>query len=190
MLRTDRRTAHSPLERTSDRVQSWAGRILLVLLLLGLPGAVISTDAYVYHGSMHTVHVQAATRCPATAQLLQNAPSVPSQTDVETTVRVTGADRAPYVTTATVAPGSAAGTTMSVWVDTHSGAIVSAPLTATQASRGAGLIAAMVVPALSLTAFALWLALRWALNRLRFAQWDGEWERVEPQWSGRHRDCP
>jgi hypothetical protein len=188
VLRTDRRTAHSPLERTSDRVQSWAGRTLVVLLLLGLPAAVISTDAYVCHASMHTVHLQATTRRPATAQLLRSAPLAPSQTNVEAAARVTGAGRAPYVATATVAPGTAAGTTMSVWVDTRSGAIVSAPLTVAQASHDARLAAAMAVPALPLTAFGLWLALRWALNRMRFAQWDDEWERVEPRWSGRYRD--
>jgi len=73
-------------------------------------------------------------------------------------------------------------------VDTRSGAIVSAPLTAAQASHDAGLAAAMVVPALPLTAFGLWLTLRWVLNRMRSAQWEEEWERVEPQWSGRYRD--
>jgi hypothetical protein len=187
-LRTRQHTAHSPLERTSDRVQSWAGRILVVLTLLGLPAAVISTDAYVHHVSMHTVHVQTATRRPATAQLLQSAPQAPSESNVVAAARVTGAGRAPYTATVMVAPGTTAGTVMSVWVDTRSGAIVSAPLTAAQASHNAGLAAAMVVPALPLTAFGLWLALRWVLNRMRFAQWDGEWERVEPQWSGRYRD--
>jgi hypothetical protein len=182
------RTAHSPLERTSDRVQRWAGRTFAVLLLLGLPAAVISTDTHVYQVSMHTVRVQAATRRPATAQLLQNAPSVSSQSDIETAARVTGAGRAPYVATVMVAPGTAAGTTVGVWVDTRSGAIVSAPLTAAQASRDAGLVAAMVVPALPLAVFGIWLVLRWILDRMRFAQWGGEWERVEPRWSGRYRD--
>lgn len=188
VLHTDRRTAHNPLERTSDRIQSWAGRILVVLLLLGLPAAVISTDAYVYHVSMHSAHVQAATRRPATAQLVENAPLAPSQTEVAAPARVTGTGRAPYIASAMVAPGTVAGTTISVWVDMRSGAIVSAPLTAAQASHDAGLAAALAVPALPLTAFGLWLALRWGLNRMRFAQWDSEWERVEPRWSGRYRD--
>ncbi|MCQ4079815.1 hypothetical protein NGB36_04215 [Streptomyces sp. RB6PN25] len=188
VLGTDRHTAHSPLERTSDRIQSWAGKILVVLILLALPAAVIGTDAYVYHLSMHTVRVQAATRRPATAQVLRNAPMVPSQTTVAAAARVTGAGRAPYVATASVTPGTVAGTILSVWVDKRTGAIVSAPLTASQASHDAGLAAAMVVPALPLAALGLWLALRRVLDRMRAARWDKEWEWIEPQWSGRYRD--
>jgi len=47
-------------------------------------------------------------------------------------------------------------------------------LTATGAWLAIGLLLAMC-----------WLTLRWRLNRRRFAGWDHDWNRVEPQWSGR-----
>ncbi|MDT0468786.1 hypothetical protein RM764_38405 [Streptomyces sp. DSM 41699] len=159
-----------------------------MLTVLLLPVAAVAMDTGVYHASMRTAQAQIATRRPATARPVVGVPAAldPIQRPVSTQVRVTGADRPAYLTTAQVTPGTAAGTALHVWVDRRSGQIVSGPVSAAQAARKATWAAVMAGLLLPGLAYAMWRCLRSALDRVRLDRWQDEWQRVEPVWSRRY----
>ena len=68
-----RRGDHAPkgansLSRTSDRFECWFRRVVMVVLVLGLPTAAVSAGLTAYEASMRTVRAQAAERHQVTAR--------------------------------------------------------------------------------------------------------------------------
>src|SRR5690606_13811728 len=60
----------NPLIRTSDRVEFWLRRALLLVLVAGMPLAAVAAGTAAYEGAMHTVQVQAAERQQVRAELI------------------------------------------------------------------------------------------------------------------------
>lgn len=177
----------NPLRRTSDTVESWIGGLLTLALLLGLPAAALGAGLTAYESSMRTVQAQTAQRQEVTAQLTSKVKGVVTP-DGQQRAHVRWTDDRGAVQTGTtfVKSGTAEGATANVWVDQH-GDLTGPPtskLNATVTGWFAGGMAAAGVGVGFLTARA---GMRGALNRRRYAQWDAEWDLVEPVWSARFR---
>ena len=113
-------------------------RVLMVVLVLGLPAAAVSAGLTAYEASMRTVRTQAAERHHVTARLTSTAeggdwvkrPAPVRWTDLNGVVR-TG--------TALVKPGTPKGSTVRVWV-TRDGQVTEPPATTLNATTSGWLV--------------------------------------------------
>ncbi|MGV9941323.1 Rv1733c family protein [Streptomyces sp. NPDC003401] len=175
----------NPLRRPSDRFECWCRRVLVVVLLLGLPAAAVSAGTAAYEASMDTVRAQTAERHQVTARLTADVvgddratrPAQVRWTDTDGVVR-TGA--------ALVRSGTPAGATVRVWVD-RKGTVTGPPASGLNATTSGWLMGGMAAFGVVATSGAAWTGTRLLLDRRRYAQWDAEWNAVEPRWSERFR---
>lgn len=174
----------NPLIRRCDRTQAWVAVVLLTAGLLALP-VVAAIGSHVAAGQHELMQQQQASRSPARAVLQADAPAAePAGVGVRdsTPARVPARWAAPDGTTRTSTveadAGAKAGDEVDIWVD-RDGDRVAAPLTAVQASAR-GVMAALGLWAvwLGVLGMVFWLV-RWWLDRLRGAEWDRAWERMD-----------
>ncbi|WP_455754938.1 Rv1733c family protein [Streptomyces mirabilis] len=176
----------NPLRRTSDRFESWFRRVLMLLLVLGLPVAALSAGLTAYESSMRTVQAQVAERHEVTARVTPNVPGDDRVSQQRAQIRWT--ERTGIVRTGItlVGPGTPKGASMRVWVD-RDGAITGAPTNAVTAKANGWFVGGMAALCVVAGFYAARAAMRLALDRKRYAQWDVEWDLVEPLWSERFR---
>ncbi|MEV6408344.1 hypothetical protein AB0M58_36265 [Streptomyces bobili] len=173
------------LRRASDTLEFWVRRVLMAVLVLGLPAAAVSAGLTAYKASMRAVRTQAAERHQVTARLTSTAeggdwakrPAPVRWTDLNGVVR-TGA--------ALVEPGTPKGSTVRVWV-TRDGTVTGPPTTKLNATSSGWLVGGMAAFGVVAGSYAAWAGMRLVLDRRRYAQWDAEWGLVEPRWSARFR---
>ncbi|MEU9047787.1 MULTISPECIES: hypothetical protein [unclassified Kitasatospora] len=179
----------NPLRRTSDRIQWWLTRALLVITAVGLPAATVSTDLLTYHSQLQVVQTQSATRHTVAARLVADT-AVPDAVSAQSTARVpatvtwTAPDGTVRTATVTVPPGEKAGSTAPVWVDSN-GALTTAPVTRGQAVVTGWVAAGAAAGTVSVLSLTVWKGGTRLLDRRRYARWDQEWDQVEPRWSRR-----
>ncbi|MEU6236537.1 hypothetical protein [Kitasatospora sp. NPDC047058] len=182
-----RRTAGAdPFRRTCDRVQCWLGRVLLALVVVGLPVASAAAGIQAYRAQLHAGQAQSATRHAVTAQLTSDVggTSPPDGSKVPATAAWTASDGTLRTTTVRVWPGEEAGTSVRLWVDSRD-RVVPAPVTHSRAVAGGWTAATAAAAAGSVLGMAVWRGTVRLLDRHRYAQWDAEWSQVEPYWSKR-----
>lgn len=178
----------NPLVRRCDRVQRWVARVLLALLVVALPAVSVGSGMLVYQSEMRTVHRQSADRRSVTAEAVRDAaePGVGvSGVDVPVTVRWSGPDGTVRTGRAMVDPGTNAGARVRLWVD-RDGEITSAPMTGAKAAAGGWMAGVLAAELAAVGAMAVWRGLVHLMDRRRYAQWEAEWARTEPLWSGRN----
>ncbi|MFI9650736.1 hypothetical protein ACIHAA_31280 [Streptomyces sp. NPDC052040] len=90
-----------------------------------------------------------------------------------------------HTATATVSPRLRAGDTTTIWLDGR-GTVAAPPVTTTEAVSTAVGVGLVTAAGATVIVGGVWQGVRRALDRRRFAQWDHEWETVEPQWTMRH----
>ncbi|MEU6083618.1 hypothetical protein [Streptomyces sp. NPDC047108] len=191
--REDPYAGPNPLVRRSDRVQRWVGRLILLLVALGLPTAALAAGMAVHASEMRTVHAQAAERHEVTARLTTDADVVGSaQADTgddlhHARVAWTEKDGTQRTGTARVDPDAHKGSTVRLWAD-RDGRVTTPPMTAASASVTGWAAGGVTAGAVVVAAIGARTGLRWMLDRHRYAQWDAEWELLEPQWSRRLRE--
>ncbi|MGW7363521.1 Rv1733c family protein [Streptomyces sp. NPDC054841] len=179
----------NPLRRTSDRIESWFLLFLMLVLVCGLPVAALSAGLTAYASAMRVVHVQSAERQEVTARLVSAAEGTQSgarSAMQRAQVRWTGTDGSERTGTARVKSGTPKGATVRVWVD-RDGTIRSRPMTADGATAAGWLVGSVTAIAVATGVFGARAGMRLVLDRGRYAQWDTEWDLVEPSWSARFR---
>lgn len=157
----------NPLARGTDRPGAGVAMLLIFVWLFMLPvvaaaGSLRWEKISLIAADEQRTHTQSATAC-------WGAPD--------------GSERIGTIDTAGEAKTA---NTEQIWVD-GSGNVSTPPMTGTS---GAVLLILVSVAAwlmLGTLLGAVWLAVRWRLNRGRLAAWDSAWQQVEPQWSGRQR---
>ncbi|MFJ9010010.1 hypothetical protein [Streptomyces canus] len=174
------------LSRMSDRFEGWFRRVLMVVLVLGLPAAAVSAGLTAYEASMRTVRAQAAERHQVTAQLTAGVKSDADWAKRPVQVRWTDTNGVVRMGTALVKPGTAKGATVRVWV-TREGTVTSPPTSTLNATTSGWMVGGMAAFGVAAGSYAAWAGMRLVLDRRRYAQWDAEWDLVEPQWSARFR---
>jgi hypothetical protein len=148
--------------RWTDRVEDMVAWVLLTAaLLLVLFACILGIgihDRLVQQGQ-----AEALDRVPASATLLESAPTLASaySTSAPVKVRATWEDRwgAEHSGSVTVPPGLDNGSSVPIWVD-RSGAAVPKPMTRGDALGVAGITAGLVIAAGVTTLAVLWAVLR------------------------------
>jgi len=135
---------------------------------------------------MKQAQAEGLDRTPATATLLNDAPTVSSVYAAGSAVGANAAwqDRAGVAHTGIVtAPqGLGAGSTIAIWID-RSGATVSAPTSSGDALTVAAIaVGIVIVGGLSILA-GLWEVVRRVVLAYNCAAWEQEWREVAPIWS-------
>ena len=186
-----RRGDHAPkgansLSRTSDRFECWFRRVVMVVLVLGLPTAAVSAGLTAYEASMRTVRAQAAERHQVTARPTTSVKNDDDRAKRPAQVRWTDTNGVVRTGTALVKPGTPKGATVRVWV-TRDGTITSPPASTLNATTSGWMVGGMAAFGVAAGSYAAWAGMRLVLDRRRYAQWDAEWDLVEPRWSARFR---
>ncbi|AZQ39434.1 hypothetical protein EJ357_43370 [Streptomyces cyaneochromogenes] len=176
----------NPLRRTSDRVEAWFGRFLILVFVVGLPMAALSAGLTAYESSMRTVQIQSAQRQEVTARLTSNVKGDTEGGKQQAQVRWTDGNGRVRTGTVLAEPGTPKGATARVWVD-QAGAITGPPMSALGATTTGWFVGGMAAVGVIAGSFAARAGMRHMLDRRRYAQWDAEWDLVEPLWSERFR---
>ncbi|KES09106.1 membrane protein [Streptomyces toyocaensis] len=176
----------NPLIRTSDRVECWVRRALMVVLVVGLPLAGLLAGRAAQESSSHAARAQSAERQQVGARVLSvtGNPGQPAKERAQ--VRWTDSGGEVRTATALLSPGTAEGATVRVWVD-RDGTVTRAPLTERQAVTNGWFVGSVTVIGGAAGVFMTRAGTRLVLDRRRYARWDAEWELVEPRWTGRFR---
>lgn len=175
----------NPLRRTSDRFESWFRRFLMLVLLLGMPAAALTAGLTAYESSVRTGHVQGAEQHEVTARLTSSVRAYKEWAKLPAQVRWTDRNGNARTGTALVEPGTPKGAAVRVWVD-RDGTLTDPPGTLNAGTTGWVLGGAAAVGVVC-ACCAAQAGVRLVLDRRRYAQWDAEWELVEPLWSARFR---
>jgi len=178
------RTGRLP-RRVTDRVEDAVAWVLTAAALFLLLGAVLG-GVGVYGGAVDRARTAAHERTPVAAVLV-DAP-VPIGAPGSLTSRsahYVDAAGAEHDIVVTVTESPPVGATVQAWVN-REGRVVDAPLTVFDAvvvgvSAGIGIT---IIGCLLLGS--AWLGLRRWLDRRNAADWGREWDRIEPEWSGRN----
>lgn len=176
----------NPLIRPSDRFETWIRRFLMLVLVLGLPAAALSAGLTAYESSIRTVQAQSAERQEVAARLTSDVKGVATDGKQRAQVRWTDDNGKVRTGTTLVKPGTPEGATLPVWLD-REGTITSPPMTTLTARTNGWFVGGMAAVGVVGGLFALRAGTHRVLNRRRYAQWDTEWDLVEPLWSARFR---
>ncbi|MGW3114164.1 Rv1733c family protein [Streptomyces sp. NPDC001091] len=177
------RWRRNPLRRHGDLVEAWVVLLTWVLVVLGgaLAGyaAASSVDSTLTARRAEVHQVRAVLTGPAP----KTPPSGRGYDDdrVWAAVRWTDDKGAVHTDRAKVSPGAAAGSTVTLWSD-GTGRTVPPPASLAEALLQTVLTGVLVA---QITGTVVWASGRLAcgsLVRRRLAEWDEEWERVEPEW--------
>ncbi|MFG2264373.1 hypothetical protein [Streptomyces sp. NPDC048720] len=176
------RWRRNPLRRRADVLEAWVVLAAWLLTVLAGVSAGLAAARSVDDG---LARERAAWR-PVVARVVAKAPGrSASETSgaerVWAEVRWPAADGSAHTGQARVAPGSAAGSPVTVWTDPR-GHLVSRPATASEAAFRAVLMGGLVGLSAAAVPFVGGLALRGRLERRRMDDWDAEWARLGPQW--------
>jgi hypothetical protein len=171
----------NPLRRRCDRAEAAIFAGLLAAFLIGAPPSALAAGRWAYGNGLRIEHAELAARHRIPAVLLTAAQQ---QAGPEATARAwwSAPDGVRHTGQVPAAAGSAAGTMVTVWVNT-AGRVLGPPLSPSQVMSQA-VLAAMVTPCT--LALALWWAGALALgvvDRRRLASWDAEWRATGPKWS-------
>jgi len=180
------RPDRNPLRRRTDRVETFLLAGLFVAAAAATPFAAQAASRAADTTALHARQEQLATTHQVPATLTQAAGA-----DTEYTLSTDVLAQATWTSLGGVrrsgevpaAPGSPAGTVVSVWTDDDSGYLASPPLTAAEAAGQAdtamiGAIAGIAVASLGGAA-----AIRLVLNQRRMAAWDADWLATAQVWN-------
>lgn len=135
---------------------------------------------------MRTVRAQSAERQQVGARVMSVSEDAGRTVKAQAQVRWTDSRGTVRTVTVLVKPDTSEGSTVRVWVD-RGGTVVGPPLTGTRAVTDGWFVGGMAVISVATGAFVTRAGIRHVLDRRRFAQWDAEWDLVEPMWTGRFR---
>ena len=173
--------ARKPLARRWDRIEAGIVIAAIIVALAVVPVAML-VGSHVRAQASADAAQQWATRTPATAVLLADAPdnatgeAVAARPEpVAATWRL--ADGTNRTGTVNATPGASAGTQVAIWVD-QAGNAVAAPMTrANVLSLAIGFGALAWAGAAAILCLLVWLA-RLVLDRARAAAWTREWAQL------------
>ncbi|MDK1342936.1 hypothetical protein QNO09_06415 [Streptomyces sp. 378] len=176
----------NPLRRRSDWFESWFRRFLMLILVAGVPLAAAGAGLAAYESTMRTVHAQTAQRHEVTARLTSGVADDSGAASQPAQVRWTERNGTVMTGTTLVRPGTPEGAAVRIWVD-RDGTITGPPATATTAWSNGCFVGGMAAVGMVVGVYAVRAGVDLVLDRRRFAQWDAEWDLVEPRWSARFR---
>lgn len=182
----------NPLARAADRAEATARVLLTAVWLCTIPVMII-VGSSVWH-SVSVAAESQQSRVATTAQLSEDADFTITDDQAMVTYQLVRAaarwvapDGSERTGTVTTSAGGHTGERVEIWVD-RTGDVTQPPV---PQSTSAVLIITVTVSAVLAWGALLMAAqslIRGRLDRRRFADWDVDWRRIEPLWSGRSRD--
>jgi hypothetical protein len=170
------------LRRTVDRVERGVLALAVLLAALSVP-LVVLVGAAVQRAADATARAELASTYQTTAILVRDART--SDLGV-TTAPGEWRTQARTIRTGTidVPTGARAGATVPVWLD-YAGRATDPPLTIDQAYwRGVLTVIMLLIGTFTLLAIGA-RTVHWMLDRRRLAEWEADWQAVEPRWTHR-----
>ncbi|GGU50513.1 Rv1733c family protein [Lentzea flava] len=178
------------LATTGDRIEGAVLAAGVAVALLAVP-VVAATGSEVYATHRAQVAVEQASRHHVDAVLIEDAPPTIGSTERGGVVEST-----PVLARWRLPDGSAregvvqahydakAGAKVPVWID-RNGAVTVPPMTNEGAAINAILLALLLWGGTAGSMTLLYLAVRFAHQRIRERRWGTEWLRIAPEWTGR-----
>jgi hypothetical protein len=174
----------NPLRRRCDRAEAVILAGLMAAFVIGGPLAALTAGRWAYDGAARAEHAQMSAWHRVPAVLLTTAAVQQAWSPAMARARWTAPGGARHTGWVPAPAGSAAGTTVQVWVDA-AGRPVGAPPQRAQLERQAVQAATLAVLALALVLGGAGLFTRHLVDRRRLAAWDAEWQATGPKWSHR-----
>ncbi|MFF9405285.1 hypothetical protein ACF1B0_07045 [Streptomyces anandii] len=184
------RWRRNPLRRRSDVVEAWTALAVTLALVLGAPllGALTGWWA---HGQARAVQrAELADRHRVRAEVVGRTPDPPPSVQgggrhtYRVAVRWSDADHRAHTLVARVPPGTRQGDTVGVWLDPGGRGVPPPPDETAVWQHTMALGACGACGAAAVVLLGRSLVGRVALRR-RLAEWEREWARTGPRWSGR-----
>ncbi|MCW2880576.1 MAG: hypothetical protein JWQ95_4676 [Sphaerisporangium sp.] len=177
---------HNPLRRRSDRIETVAVLITLLVLVACLWPAVLA-GRIVYQRGVMAERAEPGLRQPVTAVLLEDAASTTAVSSQGTVLGIkakarwytpTGRMRTEVVS---VPAQAKAGSTLELWVD-GSGRPTTAPRTHPQTVADSVVAGFGVMAGATGVLFLNLAVFRWMLDRRRYVDWDKAWTSAHDRW--------
>lgn len=178
------------LASAGDRIESGVLVMGVAVAILAVPVAgAIGSETYASQSAR--VAVEQTSKSRADAILLEDAPPAISMSE-----RSGAVEAAPVLATWRLPDGSArhgqvqarhdakAGATVSIWVD-QNGELSQPPITTAGAALDGIFLALLLWGGTAGAMALLYLATRYAHQRIRARMWANDWERVASEWTGR-----
>ncbi|MFI7412935.1 hypothetical protein ACIBU0_30110 [Streptomyces sp. NPDC049627] len=184
------RWRRSPLRRRSDVVEAWTVVAVIALLFVGAPLAGVVAAWWAHDDALTTVREQRADRRHVRAEVIgRSSAPLPAaqggrQLPAKATVRWTEQADGPRTATARVAAGTRSGDMVDLWLDSQGRSVSPPPgsMAVWHQTVTIGVCATGGAGALVLLGHTV---VRHAAMRRRLAEWEQEWARTEPEWTGR-----
>ncbi|MFF9773923.1 hypothetical protein ACF1HJ_09650 [Streptomyces sp. NPDC013978] len=181
------RWRRNPLKRRSDVAEAWIAVTAAAMLLLIVPAVGVMTAGVGERSALD----QAEGLHRTAARLVEDAPATPSRFSemaddrVRATVRWTLPDGSPRTGETSVAAGSKAGSSTTVWLD-DAGRLRPAPPTPAQAHSQGAALGVIAGAGVCVLVAGIWWAVRVRLDVRRRAQWDRAWAEFNSRRGHRH----
>lgn len=184
-----RRRRPNPLRRRSDVVEAWALWAVALLLVVGAPLIGVTAGWWAHDDARTTARGQHADRRHVRAEVVGGtSEALPTahggrQPSAEVTVRWTEPGDGARTAMARAPAGARAGETVDVWLDSRGRSVAPPPDgTAIWQHTTIGVCAAAGADAVILLGHAV---VRHAAMRRHLVEWEREWARIGPDWTGR-----
>ncbi|CAM5267978.1 Rv1733c family protein [Streptomyces aurantiogriseus] len=184
------RWRRNPLRRRSDVVAAWTALVVAVLLLVGAPLTGALVGRWAHDDARAMAAEQRAERQRVRAEVVGRPPdALPTvhggQDDwYRVAVRWTEPGQGTRTATARVAAGTHQGDVVDVWFDAR-GRSVGPPADGTAVWQHTVTMGVSSAGGAAVTVLLGHAVVRRVAMRHRLAEWDREWARTGPEWSGR-----
>lgn len=172
----------SPLRRRWDRAEAAILGGLLAVFVIGGTLAALIGGRWAYDAALRVRHDELAASHRVPAVLLTTASQQPSGYYASAKAWWRTPDGARHTGEVSALQGTAAGTTVKVWV-TADGRLTGPPLQPMQVQGQGVLAGVLAVMAVALVLSGAGLAVHSAAERRRMSAWDDEWRAIGPKWS-------
>jgi hypothetical protein len=172
----------NPLRRRCDRVEAAILAGLLALFLIGGPLAGLVAGRWAYDNGQAAKHGELAAWRQVPAVLLTTASQQPVWFEATARARWTAPDGVERTGLIPAPNGSAAGTTIKVWVS-MAGWLRGPPLQPSQVDGQTVQAVLLALYILVVVLLCAGLVAHRVIDRRRMAAWDTEWRAIGPKWS-------
>jgi hypothetical protein len=184
-----RRPDHNPLRRTSDRVETAVLAVIVIAFLAAAPFVARAVGGWAQTRAHEAQRTEQASWHQVPALVLKVTAGVQgggayAALESEAQARWTAPNGKVITGEIPIAPGTAAGTTVRLWI-TSDGQLTEPPLQDSQVAGDAVLAGTVSVIVLATLLSITGLVARRTLDKRRMAAWDAEWRATGPRWTTR-----
>jgi len=180
-----RRPDRNPVRRPSDRLETAALAVLVIVFLAAAPFTALATGSWALATGRQTQLAEQASSYQVPARVLKlDSGGVFAYGGPQAQARWTAHDGKLVTGEIFVPLDTAVGSTQQLWT-TANGQLTTPPLEDSQVTGQAYFDEVFAVFVLAILLTIIGLVARWALDRHRMAAWETEWRTAGPAWTTR-----